>query len=133
MANLVFTRDLANNRYSLKVETSDLTPAETELINDFGEPDVVIGGLIDPSDPNLFVSGYTPQSTAPFTIAKVTKKIPSGFPYTITIDGNSNSSALANITDVQNHVERVIADAWNALKTQSDTWTVGSPETIPLP
>jgi len=133
MADMIFTRTLTDNRFTLTVDITNLTSGELSTIQDFGEPFVKFGGVIDVADTSLFHIGYVPISPSSFSVQETTRTMPSGFPYSITLDADLISTAKANLTDLQNHIDNVLTNAWTALKANSDTWTVGSPETILLP
>ena len=52
-AKLTVTKDLTNNVYSNTFEVTDITIAEGELIQDFGEPTVTFGGTFDQTDQDM--------------------------------------------------------------------------------
>jgi hypothetical protein len=57
MADLKITKILTNNRYTASPEVINVTTVETDLIEDFGEPIVSLGGTIDVTSTSLPLTG----------------------------------------------------------------------------
>jgi hypothetical protein len=103
-------KELKGNKYIFKISVKEVTAVDQALLTGFGEPEIDTGGtIVGPSDTKVF-----PTSV---------KRLPSGFPLTITVDGKDfvDPSGLANayIAELLARIATAIAD----LRLNSDGFT----------
>ena len=140
MATLKIVKTLTNNKYKVEAYMEGITANEQELIDDFGEPTVTIGGpsgLMDVSDASYFSGGYSVKTDADFTIVNQTKRLPSHIPITSPItyvfDANPVDQQVVQVSglilaqakaeDVADHIQHKINTAWDAFVLNLDTFS----------
>lgn len=106
------TIDLVANTYHVAVGIEALSPHEQELIQQFGEPAVQIGGTISGS---ATIPGDQNPTSVSFTIPTETRTIPTEFPVkqVFSLDDNANAGLRAAV--YRTVIESRIASARTAL------------------
>ena len=112
---IIITKSLNENKYSIEFKV-ELTEQETVQTVKFGEPSVNFGGTI----------------TGPpaFELADHYRDLPSGLPYTYSIDGNGDAEAKDKMLAWQTEIKNRLVAAINSLRNQTDDFTGEVVETV---
>lgn len=105
------TKELKNNNYIVKMETLDWPTSDTDLISEFGEPTVEVGGTIP-------VAGDDP-----YVLPTKQSLIKSGFPVTQTFDGVAFANAQERADSWKIEVLARITTVMGLLRAKADTFT----------
>lgn len=110
------TIDLIGNAYHVMFEITALSPIEQELIKQFGEPVVAIGGTIAGS---ATIPGQGSPTAVSFTIPAEDRTIPTEFPFKkiFSLDDTPNAGVQASV--YRSTIETRIAAARTALIAKS--------------
>jgi hypothetical protein len=104
------TYELKNNNYLVKVETINFPQSDLDLIADFGEPTIEMGGTIP----------HTPSDYVLPTKQAFVKK---GFPQTQLFDGVAFADAESRANDWATEILSRITAAMTTLRINTDLFT----------
>lgn len=136
MADVVVAKTLSDNKYKVEVYVNNILTADQALLDDFGEPTVVIGGLIDIANPGntIFPALYVPNASASFSVTSAQKRIYSQMteasPITYILDADTTAEAEEKALDVATHIQYKIQTAWDTLSALVDNFTDNDPGTV---
>ena len=104
---ITLDKNLSNNTYSVTVTLSDVATTDTNLLADFGEPDIDVGGDVINAVPTTLT-----------TLATKYRKLISGYPFTKTF-------SLAEWTLVAGGA-KAVANAWGLTQVNRITAALGT-------
>jgi hypothetical protein len=107
MAKVRIFSYLKNEVYTLRFENdaTALSEDDKQLMRDFGEPEINMGGTFLPGDPDEY------------TLPNAYIKVRSGFPYTREFDAKSGEFATNTLTKVDGYRDEIIVRFTDAFET----------------
>lgn len=135
--DIIVAKTLTDNKYKIEVYVNNVTANDQAKLDDFGEPLIQFGGLMDTATPAPQWGAYDPEMASPFTVASGQKKLISQFsstaPVTYIFDADTDADAKKKANDIAEHLKFKIDQAWDALVVQTDDFTDNTPgEVTPL-
>lgn len=131
MAQLVIEKKIENDVYIVTISVTSLTQQEQDLIRKYGDPLYTFGGIVNINDTNYFDQNNPAQSSASFTVARLTRRIVSETPITYKFDSSTYTQPLENANDFIRKTIIDITNIWTLLKARTDTFS--STQVINLP
>lgn len=109
---LTVTTDVNQNNYSVEYALKDISPTLTELIKDYGEIEINLGGEI------------TVTELENFTLGNEYKKLPSALPFEkVFTEFQYKDKAVSYAEAFVKHVDGQIKAKVDALKLKDDTFS----------
>lgn len=136
MPDCVVAKTLEDNKFKIEVYINNISAADQELLDDFGEPTVTVGGLIDITNPGntIFPALYVPNASASFSVSSAQKRLYSQMtstsPITYIFDADTTSEAEEKALDMASHIQHKIQQAWDTLSAKVDNFTDNNPGTV---